>query len=75
MAENRHNVKVKIGSALELTKADITFEVRRDGERFGTLMISRGAAVWKPKSGKRNFKATWEKFDEIMREGTKTRGK
>ncbi len=75
MAENRHNVKVTIGSPLELTKADLKFEVRRDGERFGTLMISRGAVVWKPRSGKKNYKVGWTKFDALMSWGTKTHGK
>jgi hypothetical protein len=74
MPENRHAVKVRIGSPLELTKADITFEVRRDGERFGTLLISRGAVVWKPRSGKKNFKVGWAKFDQLMSWGRKTAG-
>jgi len=46
MAENRHIVKVTIASPLELTKTDIRFEVRRDGLRFGTLMLSHGAVTW-----------------------------
>ncbi len=75
MAEKIDNVKVTIGSALELTKADVTFGVRRDGVLVGTLMISRGAAVWKPAGGKKNFKVGWAKFDELMRSGYKTHGK
>jgi hypothetical protein len=75
MADNRHNVKVTIGSPLDLTKADIKFEVRRDGEKFGTLLISRGAVVWKPRAGKKNFKFDWKQFDAAMSWGKKTHGK
>jgi hypothetical protein len=71
MAEDRHRVEVTIKSPLLLTKADIKFTVDRDGERFGTLFISRGAVEWKPRSGKKNYRTTWAKFDEIMRSGTK----
>ena len=73
--QDRHTANVTIGSPLDLTKADIRFEVRRDGERFGTLFISRGAVVWKPRSGKKNYKFDWTRFDQVMRWGTKTHGK
>ena len=74
-SKNRHSVKVTIDSPLQITKADIEFEVLRDGEVFGTLFISRGAVVWKPRSGKKNYKFNWTRFDQVMQWGTKTHGK
>jgi hypothetical protein len=72
---NKHTAKMTVASPLDLTKANIEFEVRRDGRRFGTLFISRGAVAWKPRSGKQNYKFTWSGFDYAMQWGTKTHGK
>lgn len=74
MSEKKHAVRMKT-SSLELTKADVEFRVARDGEHFGTLFLSRGAIVWRPKSGKKNYRVGWHKFDSVMRTGTKTHGK
>lgn len=72
--EKKHTVTMKT-SSLALTKADVQFVVSRDGETFGTLYLSRGAVVWKPKSGKQNCKVGWTKFDALIRaHGTKTSG-
>lgn len=73
MAEKKHTVRITT-SSLELTKADVKFKIFREGEVFGTLYVSRGAVVWKPKSGKKNFKADWSKFDALMQTGLKTSG-
>lgn len=73
MAEKKHTVRITT-SSLELTKADVEFKVFRDDEVFGTLYVSRGAIVWKPKSGKKNFKVDWSKFDTLMQYGLKTSG-
>ena len=73
MADKKHAVAMTT-SSLELTKADVEFKVSRDGELFGTLYLSRGAVVWKPKAGKKNYKVGWAKFDAVMRTGTKTSG-
>lgn len=73
MAEKKHTVRITT-SSLELTKADVEFKVFRDDEVFGTLYVSRGAIVWKPKSGKKNFKVDWAKFDTLMQHGLKTSG-
>lgn len=75
MAEERHTVNVTIDSPLELTKADIVFEVRRDDVLLGTLYVSRGAVAWKPRYGKKNYRFPWSKFDEVMRGGYRTSGK
>jgi hypothetical protein len=74
MADKKHAVTMKT-SSLELTKADVKFDVSRGGEKFGTLFLSRGAVVWRPKDGKKNYKVGWTKFDTVMRTGTKTHGR
>lgn len=45
-----HTVKFTLPER-ELGKADISFEVRKDKEKFGELKISNGSAVWFPKMG------------------------
>jgi len=52
----------------KLTKSDVEFIVKRDGEIFGKLAISRGSIVWFPKGSRQGRKMGWKKFDEIMQE-------
>jgi len=52
----------------KLTKADVEFIVKRDGEVFGKLAISCGALVWFPKGARIGRKMGWKKFDEVMQE-------
>ena len=61
----------------ELGKRNIEFNVYHDDDKLGTLMISKGAVVWKPGKNKKNaFKMTWSFFDEIMRNnGSEMQGK
>lgn len=61
----------------ELGKQNIEFYVYHDDEKLGTLMISKGAVVWKPGKNKKNaFKMTWSYFDEVMQKnGHKMQGK
>jgi len=72
---SHHHVRIAIESPIEITKAPIRFEVRRDEERFGTLFVSRGAVVWKRRNGKRTYRFDWTRFDEVMQQGSKPRGK
>ena len=44
-----HTVKFKIPEK-DLGKADISFSITRDGEKFGELKISNGSVVWFPKN-------------------------
>jgi hypothetical protein len=74
MAEKKHTVTITT-SSLELTKANVKLKIFRDGEVFGTLYVSRGAVVWKPKSRKKNFKVDWTKFDALMQTGLRTSGR
>ena len=49
-----------------LGKSDIEFVVRRDGEKFGTLRISKGSLVWFPRNGVLGRKVGWPRFDTFM---------
>lgn len=74
-AQDRHAAAITITSPLTLTKADVKFVVERDGERLGTLYVSRGAVAWKPSNGKKNYKFAWPRFDQVMQSGLRTDGK
>ncbi len=66
-----HDVTFSI-PARELGKADIEFEIKKDGSKFGTLKVSKGSVVWVPKDFTYGYKIGWVKFDEMMQEyGTK----
>jgi hypothetical protein len=63
----RHGVEFEV-PPVALRKTDVVFKVFRDGERFGTLFVSRGALVWYPKNWKRGRKLSWSRFDAIAQE-------
>lgn len=50
----------------DLGKADVEFEVKKDGEALGKLEISKGAVVWFPRNGSYGYKMPWMKFGELM---------
>ena len=52
--------------ATALGKADVTFQVKRDGSVHGTLEVSNGSVVWFPKGTTYGLKVGWDKFGEIM---------
>lgn len=63
----KHDVKFIIPQR-QLGKADITFEVKREDEKFGDLKVSNGSAVWFPKNCQQGLRVGWSKLDEIFRE-------
>lgn len=66
----KHDVKFSLPER-ELGKADIEFKIKRDGQKFGTLKVSRGTVVWVPKDRTYGYKMGWSQFDAVMRkEGT-----
>lgn len=48
----------------DLGVADVAFNVTRNGEKFGTLQVSRGSLVWYPRDKKIGHKMSWLKFDQ-----------
>lgn len=63
----KHDVSLSIPQQ-KLTKTDVEFVVRRDGETFGTLAVSRGSLVWFPKGTTYGHKIGWGKFDKFMKD-------
>jgi hypothetical protein len=51
-----------------LGREDIEFVVKRDGVRFGTLLVSKGAVEWRPTNKVYRRRLRWERFDQLMRE-------
>jgi hypothetical protein len=46
-----------------LGKEDVVYEIRQDGELFGTLKVSKGAVVWRPAHKKLAYRLSWDGFD------------
>lgn len=60
----KHEVRFKTPT-LEVGKADLEFEIRRDGELVGTLLLSKGALVWCPPNAQKGHKLEWTKFHKL----------
>lgn len=50
----------------EIKRADVSFSIRRNGRKFGTLEISNGSIVWFPANTRYGYKMGWERFHEVM---------
>jgi hypothetical protein len=64
----RHDVDMSIPTTKMVLHADVVFEVRSDGEKFGELRISKGSVDWIPANAQIPAKLSWEQFDRVMRE-------
>lgn len=60
-------MKVKMLKS-DVTREDVTFTIREDGEKVGDLEVSRGAIVWYGNRDRVGRKMRWRKFDAIMQE-------
>jgi hypothetical protein len=49
-----------------LGRADVEFNVKRDGKPFGRLKVSNGSVVWVQGSAKYGYKISWADFDALM---------
>ncbi|MBV6522495.1 MAG: hypothetical protein MNPFHGCM_02643 [Gemmatimonadaceae bacterium] len=66
-----HDVSFEIPTR-DLGKADVTFHVKKNLAKLGTLAVSKGAVVWFPKDHSYGYKMDWTAFDALMRQhGTK----
>lgn len=61
----KHDVSFSLPSRA-LGKADVTFQVKKDGKVFGTLAVSNGSIVWFPKNMSYGTKMSWTDFDRII---------
>lgn len=76
MAE--HGVTLEIAKEIEVGNVDLKIRIRRNGDRFGTLTISKGTIDWRPLKAKRGKKGetrlSWTEFDTVMKEANRHRG-
>ena len=52
----------------EIENEDVVFNIFEDGEKFGTVKISKGAIEWIPKKHKKPYKLGWKSFDKAIKE-------
>ena len=55
----------------QLGRADVEFQIKRNGSVLGTLTVSKGSIVWFPSGTTYGRKLTWVKFAELMVKKTK----
>jgi hypothetical protein len=61
-----HEVTLQNANKVLLSK-DVEIEVKTDGKKLGTLMISKGNIEWMPANHSVNKRRlSWEKFAELM---------
>ena len=61
-----HEVSFEIPQKMVLAK-DVKFDVKSDGAKIGTLLISQGNIEWIPASNSvKKRRLTWEKFADVM---------
>jgi hypothetical protein len=62
-----HNVRFRVPTR-PIAHADIEFDVYKNGEMFGTLHVSKGAVVWRPRDKSKGRRLSWRKVDELFRD-------
>jgi len=45
---------------------DIQFDVKKDEAMLGTLKVSRGGVVWRPRDNVYGYFLLWSKLDEVV---------
>lgn len=69
-----HEVSITLHQKIVLHK-DVEVEVKADGSKLGTILISKGNIEWVPAGNSVNkHRLTWKRFAELMEaEGTLAR--
>jgi len=62
-----HDINISLPS-FELDSRDLTVIVHRDGEKLGTITISKGSIDYKPAYQQVAVKIDWARFNSIMTE-------
>lgn len=63
-----HEVTLDISTKFVLHK-DVQIEVKKDGKKLGTALVSKGNMEWVPSGNSVNKKRlSWEKFAALMEE-------
>ncbi len=62
----QHDVRARVDTKV-IGHKDLAITVKRNGEKLGTLLISKGNIEWLPKGKYVNKKRlTWERFADLM---------
>ena len=59
-----HDVKFSVPER-PLANKDIAFDVRTNGKATGSLKVSKGGVVWRPRDAKYGYKLSWGKLAEL----------
>lgn len=67
-----HEIRMKIPNNVEVKNKNVEFDVFRDGEKLGTLLVSKGSIEWLPAYAKSESGRPlgWERFAQVMKEET-----
>ncbi len=49
-----------------LERKDIEFAIKKNGAMLGTLKVSRGGLVWRPRDYTYGYFLSWSKLDEVV---------
>lgn len=61
-----HEVSLNMNTKFVLHK-DVVVEVKKDGEKLGNLLISKGNVEWLPANHSVNkYRISWEKLADLM---------
>lgn len=61
-----HEVNLNLHTKI-ITHKDVEIEVKSDGSKLGTLLISKGNVEWLPANNSvTKYRLSWEQFAEIM---------
>ena len=67
-----YKISLKLSKPIEILHTDVAIVVREDGEKIGTLTLSKGTIDWRPKNAKsgktKETQLTWTRFAEVMEE-------
>jgi hypothetical protein len=62
----KHDVAFAIPQKFVLSK-DVEFNVKSNGAKLGTLLVSQGNIEWVPASNTvKKYRLSWEAFDDLM---------
>ena len=62
----KHSVTLNLHQKL-LQKKDTDIEVKIDGRKLGTVLVSQGNLEWLPANNSVNkYRLTWSRFAEVM---------
>ena len=64
----KHNVYLELPKQ-ELSNVDAIFHINLNGEKLGTIKLSKGSLDYYPKHRKKNpISINWTQFDELMKD-------